>query len=37
MKTIVVPLDFSDESYTGLDLSVMLAVKSEQISKWFML
>jgi len=28
MKTIIVPMDFSDESHTGLDLSVMLASKS---------
>jgi nucleotide-binding universal stress UspA family protein len=27
MKTIIVPIDFSNESYTGLDLSVMLATK----------
>ncbi len=28
MKTIIVPLDFSDESYVGLDLAVMLAAKT---------
>ena len=28
MKTIIVPLDFSDESYVGLDLAVMLATKT---------
>jgi nucleotide-binding universal stress UspA family protein len=28
MKTIIVPLDFSDESLTGLDLSLMLAKKT---------
>jgi nucleotide-binding universal stress UspA family protein len=28
MKTIIVPLDFSDESLTGLDLSLMLASKT---------
>lgn len=28
MKTIIVPVDFSDESYIGLDLSVMLAAKT---------
>ena len=28
MKTIIVPLDFSDESLTGLDLSLMLAEKT---------
>lgn len=28
MKTIIVPMDFSDESHTGLDLSLMLAAKS---------
>ncbi len=28
MKTIIVPMDFSDESYIGLDLSVMLASKT---------
>jgi nucleotide-binding universal stress UspA family protein len=28
MKTIIIPLDFSDESLTGLDLSLMLAKKT---------
>ena len=28
MKTIIVPLDFSDESLTGLNLSLMLANKT---------
>lgn len=28
MKTIIVPLDFSDESLTGLDLALMLAPKT---------
>lgn len=28
MKTIIVPLDFSDESFVGLDLAVMLAAKT---------
>jgi nucleotide-binding universal stress UspA family protein len=28
MKTIIVPLDFSDESFTGLNLSLMLARKT---------
>ena len=28
MKTIIVPLDFSDESLTGLDLALMLAAKT---------
>jgi nucleotide-binding universal stress UspA family protein len=28
MKTIIVPLDFSDESLTGLNLSLMLAAKT---------
>jgi len=29
MKTIIVPLDFSEESLTGLDLSLMLAKKTK--------
>jgi hypothetical protein len=28
MKTLIVPLDFSDESLTGLNLSIMLADKT---------
>ena len=28
MKTIIVPLDFSEESLTGLNLSLMLAKKT---------
>jgi len=29
MKTIIVPLDFSNESLTGLNLSLMLAAKTK--------